>query len=137
MTKQETVKVMAMLSAFYGMGKSNPEAMANAWHLILKDYEFKDAETAVVKYAKQDRRDYAAFPPPGKIVELIEHEAGRYNRLFNSMYQQIPYDNIGDLQELCDSALYERGLHMETEELLSKRVEFIDYIRKQETKLLQ
>lgn len=137
MTKQETIKVMAMLSAFYGMGKSNPEAMANAWHLILKEYDFRDAEVSVVKFAKDDRREYASFPPPGKIVELIEHEQGRYNRLFNSIYNGLPYDEIGELQELCNREMYERGLKMETEELLGKRNEFIDYIKKSEQKMLQ
>lgn len=63
-----------MLSAFYGQGKSDPEQMLNAWHLILKDYSCQECEKAVIQFAKSDCRDYATFPAPGVLIKKIEEE---------------------------------------------------------------
>jgi hypothetical protein len=136
MTKNETTKVLAMLSAFYGNGKANATVMAEAWHVILRDYEYRDAEAAVMNFAKNDCREYAAFPPPGKIVELIKHEQNKYNRLLNSIHKGIPYDDLVDeLKVLCNPDMYKRGVDMDPEELLSKREEFIEYIKRKQLQL--
>lgn len=136
MTKEETIKTLAMLSAFYGNGKADPHIMAEAWHLLLKDFDFCDAEKAVLNYAKSDCRDYAAFPPPGKIVELIKHEANKYNRLFNSLHKGRPYDDLDiELKCLCPPDMYQRGLDLEPEELLNNREKFIGYVRKKQLQL--
>lgn len=74
MTKEETVKIMAMLGAFYSGGKNDPRMQAQAWHLILQKYEYIDAEAAVLRFAENDTRDYATFPSVGKIVEAIREE---------------------------------------------------------------
>jgi len=72
MSKKDTLKILAMLSAFYGQGKSDPEQMLNAWHLILKDYSYQECEKAVIQFAKSDCRDYATFPAPGVLINQIE-----------------------------------------------------------------
>ena len=72
MNKNETLKILAMLSAYYGQGKSDAQQMASAWHLILKDYSYQDAERAVISFAKSDKRDYATFPAPGVLINQIE-----------------------------------------------------------------
>lgn len=72
MTKEETIKIMAMLGAFYSNGKNDPKIMANAWHLILRDFDYKDAENAVIDFARNDVREYATFPAVGKIVQAIK-----------------------------------------------------------------
>ena len=136
MTKKETVQILALLSAFYGNGKANANVMADAWYQILKDFEYDDAHKAVMNFARNDCREYAAFPPPGRIVELIKHEANKYNRLFNSIHKGIPYDDLDqELKVLCQPDMYKRGQDMEPEELLAKRDEFIGYVKKKQLQL--
>ena len=52
MNKKETIQIMALLSAFYGAGKSDPNIMAEGWYLILEPYDFEIAKRAVLNYAK-------------------------------------------------------------------------------------
>lgn len=140
MNKTETIKIMAMLSAYYGQGKANAEAMANAWHLILQDYDYKLAEQAVINYAKNDRREYASFPSVGAIVNVIEQteaeQKNLVNRVFNAVLNGVPYDDMPEEQKLlCDRGVYERGLTMDYEELLSKQDDFKSWIRKEQKRL--
>lgn len=72
MNSEETLKILALLSAFYGQGKSDARQMAAGWHAILKDYSYQDAEQAVVEFARNDVRDYATFPAPGVLINQIE-----------------------------------------------------------------
>lgn len=71
MTKEETIKIMAMLNAFYAGGKNDPKAQATAWHLVLQKYDYKVASEAIVLFAERDTREYATFPAVGNIVECI------------------------------------------------------------------
>ena len=72
MKKAETLKLLAMLSAFYGQGKADPEQMVSSWHMILKDYSYEEAENAIIAFAKMDCREYATFPAPGVLINQIE-----------------------------------------------------------------
>ena len=51
MTKEECVKIMAMLGAFYSGGKNDPKIQAAAWYKILYKYDFETADKAVLKQA--------------------------------------------------------------------------------------
>lgn len=140
MTKTETIKIMAMLSAYYGQGKSNAEVMANAWHMILKDYPYSIAEQAVINYARNDRREYASFPSVGAIVQVIEQAQSERkaiaNKIFNALYNGKPFDSLPvELQALCDRGVYERGLKMDEEELLAKQDDFREMIRNTQKRL--
>lgn len=140
MTQTETIKIMAMLSAYYGQGKSDAQIMAKAWHLILKDYPYTLAEKAVIEYAKNDTRDYAAFPAPGAIVRVIkaheDEERKKANRIFGAMYDGIPYDEMPeDLKALCGRETYERGQALDDEELLARQDEFKEIIRNKQKRL--
>lgn len=95
MTKQETILIMAKLSAFYGQGKSDVRMMADAWHEILGEYDFMTANNAVTQFAKHDVREYATFPAVGCIVEAIEKEQGVKQKIFNfafngRLYEELP-----------------------------------------------
>lgn len=85
MTKTETIKILTILSAFYGQGKSDTEIMANAWHVVIGEYEYYIAERAVYNYVRNDTREYASFPSPGNIIDEIEKESKLYNRMFNQV----------------------------------------------------
>lgn len=140
MTIQETIKIMAMLSAYYGQGKSDAKIMAQAWHLILKDYPYNVAEAAVIKFAKEDNRDYGTFPTPGAIVKSIEageaEQKNLINRTFSAMLNEVPYGEMPEEQRaICDQKLYERGLNMDEEELLARQDDFKAEMRKEQKRL--
>lgn len=137
MKESETVKIMAMLSAFYGQGKSDTEIMSRAWHLILKDYDFHEAERAVIEYAKNDIREYASFPTPGSIVAKIEgyREERRRERMriWRGMYDRKEYDSLpNELKRLCPQDVYERGLKLDYETLLEKQSDVIGYLTRKQ-----
>ena len=140
MTKTETIKIMAMLSAYYGQGKADAEAMANAWHIILKDYPYRLVEQAVIDYARNDRREYASFPSVGAIVKVVEEAQAEQrviaNKIFNALYNGKPFESLPEeYQQLCNRFVYERGLKMDEEELLAKQDEFKQMIRKEQARL--
>lgn len=93
MVKKETVKIMAMLCAFYGQGKGEPEAMADAWHIVLQEYSYNEACEAVINFAKTDTRDYATFPAVGKIVQEIEKGRAARGKAVNEVYLAIALNN--------------------------------------------
>lgn len=91
MTKKETIGLMAMLSAFYGAGKGNPEIMAEGWHMILEPYDFDTAQKAVLNYAKNDTREYGTFPTVGNIVKEIEAEMRKEKAPFTEIVRAVSY----------------------------------------------
>ena len=91
MTKKETLKIMAMLGAFYGGGKTDPEAQVNAWYAILKNYDFVIAEQAVLNFAENDVRDYATFPAVGKIVQAIRDEECKREAPIKEIIRAVSY----------------------------------------------
>lgn len=127
MEKHEVTKVMAILSAFYGQGKSDPETMATAWWYILSPYDYNAAQRAVIKFAKNDMREYATFPAPGVLVDLIEKEGKLHTRVFNAMYMGKPYDELTEEESaLIDEETYNWGLSQDPEYLLSHKDNFIE-----------
>ena len=112
---------MAMLQAFYGMGKGNPEVMAEGWFLILEPYDFEIASRAVLNYAKNDVREYASFPTVGNIVKCIKDEMAREEAPIKEVVRAISYgwgyDQLSkDAQELITPLRYDEWLKMDAEE---------------------
>lgn len=91
MTREQTIKVLELLNAFYAGGKNDPKQQVIAWHLILCDYDFEDAMNAVLNYAKNDRREYAQFPTVGRIVQEIERTAQLKELYINEVVKAIAY----------------------------------------------
>lgn len=102
MTKEECVKILAMLGAYYGGGKTDPQAQAQAWYLILQKYPFKTAERAVISFAENDVRDYATFPAVGKIVQAIREEEKRRSAPIKEIIRNVSYGH--DYSSLSDAA---------------------------------
>lgn len=118
MTKEETIKILAMLSAYFGQGKAEPQAMASAWHLILKDYDFAIAQRAVVEFARNDTREYCTFPPVGSIVTAIKAQEKLANRIFNVAFQDVEYNDLPDVaKRFITKNDYQTLLDMSQEEL--------------------
>lgn len=141
MTKAETIHLMAMLGAFYGAGKSNPEIMAEGWFLILEPYDFPIAQKAVLTFAKNDTRDYATFPAVGKIVQCIEEEMRKEQAPVKEVVRAISYgwgyDQLsGDAKNLIGKERYDSWLKMDAEEF-SNKAHIISETLKSERKRLQ
>lgn len=102
MTKEQTIKVLELLNAFYAGGKNDPQQQVIAWHLILQDYDFQDAMNAVLTYARNDRREYAQFPTVGRIIEQIENEQRNKRKTIREVITAISYGR--GYTELSDKA---------------------------------
>ena len=136
MTYEETIKIMAMLSAFYGEGKSDARIMANAWHLVLDEFDYRDAEKAVIEFAKNDTRDYASFPAPGRIVEEIRAQEKKCNGLYNKLYNGVPYEQLNPWERaMISQEQYIRGLALSEEEIRAKREDIINGFRERKHKI--
>lgn len=125
MTKEETIKILAMLSAFYGQGKSDPEQMATAWHLVLGKYEYRIAQKAILNFAENDRREYATFPAVGKIVEAIKNEETKENRPIQEIIRSISYGRqyftlTSEAKQIISEERYEGWLKMNAEEFANQ-----------------
>lgn len=121
MTKQETIQIMAMLGAFYGAGKSNPEIMAEGWYLILEPYDFEIARRAVLNYAKNDVREYASFPTVGNIVKCINDEIAKDEAPVKEVVRAISYgwgyDQLSkEAKGIITPLRYDEMLKMDAEE---------------------
>lgn len=121
MTKEDTVKIMAMLGAFYGAGKSNPEVMADGWYLILEPYDYDMACRAVLNYAKNDVREYASFPTVGNIVKCINDEIAKDEAPIKEVVRAVSYgwgyDQLSkDAKELVSPIRYDEMLKMDAED---------------------
>ena len=139
MKREETIKIMAMLSAFYGQGKSDASTMASAWHIILRDYDYHLAERAVIEFARTDKRDYATFPSVGQVVSAIERQKGYVNRIYNGMLDNEVYDSLPEgAQRLISEADYEAYRRKGYEALEAERETIIEALQgKQKRPMLE
>lgn len=134
MTKEETIKIMAMLGAFYGAGKSNPEVMAAGWHLILEPYPYESAYKAVLAYAENDTREYASFPSVGNIVVAIKDEMAKEEAPVKEIIRAISYGwNYDQLSAEAKWNIsrphYDEWLKMDAEEFANNANKYAESIR--------
>ena len=125
MTNEEVIRIMAMLGAFYGAGKSNPEVMADGWSIVLEPYEFRVAYNAVIEFARNDTREYGTFPTVGNIVKYIEAEMSKEQEPINEVVRAISYgwkyDQLStDARALITNGTYDDWLKMDAEEFANK-----------------
>lgn len=125
MTKNETIQIMALLQAFYGMGKGNPEIMAEGWYLILEPYDFEIAKKAVLNYARNDTREYGTFPTVGNIVKEIEAEMRKEQAPIKEVVRAISYgwgyDQLSkEAKANITEEHYNDWLNMDAEEFANK-----------------
>ena len=141
MTKEETIKILAVLNAFYAGGKNDPKQQAVAWHLVLGKYDYNDAMAAVLRFAENDTRDYATFPAVGKIVEEIRAEAIRRRQQISEVIRSVSYGK--DYDDMSESAraivprnTYETWLKIDAEVFASKTEVYADILRRSQARLL-
>ena len=119
MTKEETIKILAMLNAFYAGGKNDPKQQATAWHMILSKYDYNAAVKAVLRYAENDTREYVSFPAVGSIVALIKQEQEFYNSSIKAIIHSIaygrPYDKHSLAMHIIPEDVYNDWLNLNAE----------------------
>lgn len=70
MTERETAKIIALLREYYRDTVSTTEtAKVKAWHMLLCDYEYADAQRAVLDLAYSYKNDF--MPTPARLIETI------------------------------------------------------------------
>ena len=130
MTESETIKVMAMLSAFYGKPKADEKTMAKAWHVTMKEYDFEYAMMAVHVFARKDKREYASFPTRGSIVAEIENIQKAPHRIFGKMRKRMAYKDLEQEERwMITEKAYNRALEKDDEELIDDHKVIIEFIK--------
>ena len=125
MTKEETVKIMTMLGAFYSGSKNNAKMQAAAWHMVLEKYDFEIAQKAVLNFAENDTREYATFPAVGVIVREIraqqQLEAKPIKEVIRSISYGKGYEDISDdAKRIISKEVYNKWLKVDAEEFAAK-----------------
>lgn len=121
MTKEETIKVLQLLNAFYAGGKGNPKEQMIAWHMILEKYNYNDAVVAVLNFAENDTREYATFPAVGLIVNEIRKTEQRKGAMVEEVIRGISYgrayeDIAPNAKPLISNEVYNEWLKVDAEE---------------------
>lgn len=125
MTKEETVKIMSMLGAFYSGSKNNAKMQAAAWHMILEKYDFEIAKKAVLNFAENDTREYATFPAVGVIVREIRNQQMLEAKPIKEVIRAISYgkgyeDISDDAKRIISKDVYNKWLKIDAEEFAAK-----------------
>ena len=124
MTKRETGEIIKLLLAYF---RNNNDAgagtMVDAWHAILKDYDYKTVRQAVIEFAKHDKRDYPTMPGVGAIIEQAEAIKAKKRRpvniAFNYALDGTDYaGRPSEVQELLSEETYYKYRRQDTEDLL-------------------
>ena len=81
MTKQETAKLIAMLKEYYPRDYESTDIVSrvNAWHVILQDYDYKEATAALLAFVATDLKGFA--PTAGQIIDKMQFINSTVNEL--------------------------------------------------------
>lgn len=136
MTKEETLASLAHLSAFYGEGKSDVKMMVEAWHEVIGEYDYYIVKRAIIEFAKNDTRDYASFPPAGRIIEEIKKQNGMYNRIYNELLKSTDYESLSEeAKKIIKKEIYDNFMNRNYEQKLNCREDVIKMLRKNDLQL--
>lgn len=142
MTKDETVKIMSMLGAFYSGSKNNAKMQAAAWHMILEKYDFEIAKKAVLNFAENDTRDYATFPAVGVIVKEIRKQRMLEEKPVRDVIRGVimgkKYEDLDtEAKSLISETKYEDWLSLNSEYFVSKADVFADQLTTGHTLMIE
>lgn len=142
MTKEETVKIMSMLGAFYSGSKNNAKMQAGAWHLILQKYKYETAQQAVLNFAENDTREYATFPAVGVIVKEIRKQRMLEEKPIKDVIRGVitgkKYEDLdAEAKKIISEAKYEDWLSLNSEYFVSKADVFADQLTTGHTLMIE
>lgn len=69
MNRQETLQLLAVLSAYYNIKVQDPSATATTWEQVLKDYS-ADEITRAAHYHMETSK-WSKLPTPAELIRLI------------------------------------------------------------------
>lgn len=135
MTQEETIKIMAMLGAFYSSGKNDPQTQAKAWQLVIGEYDYEIAKKAVLNYAKNDVREYASFPAVGVIIAEIKkieaEEEKPIKEIIHRILTGLDYYGLSpQAQVLISEPQYNEWLKLNAEMFAANTKHYADILRK-------
>lgn len=139
MTKEEVGKVLALLTAYYGQGRSfDVRQMVEGWYYVIGEYDYNTAKRAVIEFARNDTREYASFPTAGSVRKAIENERNVPNKIFAKIRANTPYERLTQKEKrYITESNYKLAQGMKEEQLLDKHTAIIEHMRGNERKLLQ
>lgn len=158
MTKQETAKIITLLREFYPQGKDITEMTVNAWHELLKEYDFE----LMWNIAKEVAKDYEGYtmPPPAALIKKARsmdnnalemwHEAVKAIRkgtvLTKEEFESLPkpvqmyFGDVMAIKELAimeqDQIAYEKARFINNYSNLVERVKGVELIANNQVKEL-
>lgn len=135
MTKEETIKILAMLNAFYAGGKNDPNQQAAAWYLILQKYDYNVAKQAVINFAENDVREYATFPAVGVIIAEIRKCEAKMEKPIREVIHGVQvgrdyYELSAEAKVLISEPQYYEWLKINAEEFANKADEYAEILRR-------
>ena len=141
MTKEETIKVLQLLNAFYAGGNNNPREQVTAWYMVMGKYDFDDAMTAVLHFAENDTRQYATFPAVGLIVNEIRKAERSKNSIVDEIIVGIsygrPYEMLSDsAKTLIGEERYNDWLSMDAEKFQTKAGIYRQFLKNKQLRLV-
>lgn len=140
MTKEQTIKVLQLLNAFYAGGHNDPKKQVTAWYMVLAKYDFDDAMKAVLDFAENDRRDYATFPAVGLIVDRIKKAKADRERSVREVIKNISYGlSYESLPEpskvLITEDRYNEWLKVDAEEFAQNVGKFTEILKQKQLQI--
>ncbi|MEE0897852.1 MAG: replicative helicase loader/inhibitor [Acutalibacteraceae bacterium] len=135
MTREETIKILAMLNAFYAGGKNDPNQQVAAWYLIFQKYDYNAAKQAVINFAENDTRDYATFPACGVIVAEIRKVEAEMDKPIKEIIHRIQmgldyYGLSVEGQKLILEPQYNEWLKVNAEEFIAHTKDYVEILRR-------
>lgn len=129
MTIDEVLKIMSMLTVYYGKPKGHPEHIAKAWHLVLKNYKYSDAEKGVIDFVVSDTREYAVFPTLGRYLVSVEKMKKMPYRIIGKIRQGKNYDDLDMIeQSVMSEEAFNRAKSMDDVTLIDNVHKIVGYI---------
>lgn len=108
MTKKEVAQIIYILKEYYprDLESTNLETKVEAWYLILKDYDYKLVQNAVVAFVSSDTKGF--MPSVGQLVEKIKQlanpeiemtEAEAWGKVYKAICNSA-YNSVSEFEKL-------------------------------------
>lgn len=140
MTKEQTIKVLQLLNAFYAGGHNDPKKQVTAWYMVLAKYDFDDAMKAVLDFAENDRRDYATFPAVGLIVDRIKKAHAEKEKAVKDVITWVSYGReYASLPQpskaLITEERYKEWLKVDAEQFAMNSNRYAEYLKQKQLQI--
>jgi len=99
MTKEETLKILAVLRSVYpSIGKDDPESTAMVWYFALHDIGYSQVSKAVAEYIRAEH-----FPPvPADLIRYVKASSGEdsFRDLWLANMLSLGIFSVGEVKQI-------------------------------------